>query len=123
MSEHQHAKALMEWVHRSMPLYPELACLYHIPNGGDRNLLVAKKLKAEGTMRGVADYHLPVAKGGFHSLYIELKTPNGKQSQEQKNFQQLVEHYGNKYFVAHGWDKAAECIIDYLNYLPCRLDR
>lgn len=114
-NEHQEAVALMQWRDTVVGMMPELRCLYHIPNGGDRHVLVGVKLKAEGAMAGVADYHLPVARGGFHSLYIELKAQGGKQSKSQMGFQALVERYGNKYVVCWGWESAVEEIRKYLS--------
>ena len=52
--------------------YPK-GLIYAIPNGGQRNVIVASKLKAEGVLSGVPDLHIPIAKKGFHGLYIELK--------------------------------------------------
>ena len=37
--------------------------------------MVATKLKAEGVKAGQPDLVLPVARRGFHSLYIETKVP------------------------------------------------
>jgi hypothetical protein len=49
-----------------------LKLLYAVPNGGDRNLRVPRKLKAEGVMAGVADLCLPAARRGYHGLYLEI---------------------------------------------------
>lgn len=62
------------------PLY-EL--IYAIPNGGYRGKSQGGKLKAEGVKAGMPDLHLPVARHGRHSLYLELKFGDGKLSKEQ----------------------------------------
>ncbi|MCV4697551.1 VRR-NUC domain-containing protein, partial [Escherichia coli] len=41
-------------------------------------------LKAQGLRPGVPDYHLPVARGGYLSLYLELKVDKNRTSPEQK---------------------------------------
>lgn len=63
--------AMMEWK------YPQLRRLYHIPNGGKRTKAEAGIFKAMGVKSGVPDVHLPVARGGYHGLYIEMKRTKG----------------------------------------------
>lgn len=115
-TEHQEAVALMKWVELARPAMPGLLAMYHIPNGGARNAVTGAMLKAEGVMPGVADYHLPVARGGYHSLYIELKAIGGRQSQSQKVFELIVKSEGNQYVLAHGAGEAIEAIMDYLSH-------
>lgn len=55
------------------PARPELDLLYAVPNGGDRNVRVAVKLKKEGVRRGVLDLVLPVPRGTYLGLYLETK--------------------------------------------------
>lgn len=64
---------LFRWITYQLDEYPELALLYHIPNGGKRDAKTATILKRQGVKAGVPDLHLPVARGGYHGLYIELK--------------------------------------------------
>lgn len=54
---------------------PELATLYAIPNGGHRHPAVGGKLKREGVKAGMPDLHLPVPRGAWASLYLEVKVP------------------------------------------------
>lgn len=63
------AKVDGELVHK----YPELRWLFAVPNGGDRNLFVAKKMKAEGVRRGVCDLWLPVRRAGYVGWVREMK--------------------------------------------------
>ena len=115
-NEHQEAVSLIQWRDYQTSRYPVLASMYHIPNGGDRHVAVAAKLKAEGTMPGVADYHLPAAYRGYFSLYIELKTMSktSRQSKTQKGFELMVTDLNNMYIVAKGWLAAKEAIIWYV---------
>ena len=55
--------------------------VFHIPNGGYRNAREAANLKRQGVKAGVPDLCIPVAKGGYHGLYIEMKTKKGKLSE------------------------------------------
>ena len=58
--------------------------------------------------------HLPVARGAYHSLYIEMKKMDGKLSIEQVDFKDKAEKYGNKVFVCRGWRAAATALYLYL---------
>lgn len=118
MSEHQHQSALFRWAEISN--IPELDLMYAIPNGGHRNKAVAAKLKKEGVKKGVPDIHLPVARGGFHGLYIELKKPKdtksgaGKATKEQLDWQIKLNAHGYLTVICIGWEKAKETIESYL---------
>jgi hypothetical protein len=59
---------------------------HSIPNGENRDLITAARLKATGLKSGVADTFLPEPRGVYHGLYVELKTPTGRLSDKQKEF-------------------------------------
>src|SRR5690348_18167176 len=67
--EHIEAKNLMHVVNMHSAAHDSLRLLYAVPNGGDRNKIVAAKMKREGVKPGVPDYCLPGARSGFHGLY------------------------------------------------------
>ena len=73
--ESGHQEAIIEWCAWNMQQYPELELLYHVPNGGKRDKATAAVLKRQGVKAGVPDLVLPVARCGYHGLYIELKAP------------------------------------------------
>ena len=77
-------ETLFNWAQYRYARYPELELLYHIPNGGKRDACTAVNLKRQGVKAGVPDLHLPVARGGYHGLYIELKVGSNKPTQLQK---------------------------------------
>lgn len=78
--------------------YPELKWLHHIPNGGSRNKAEAVKLKNMGVKSGVADLHLPYAKGVYIGLYIEMKYGTGRHQDSQIEF--LHDMAKNGHYVA-----------------------
>lgn len=95
--------------------YPKLrGLLYHVPNGGWRDKVVAAKLKASGVIPGVADLILDIARGGYHGLRIELKTAKGKQSPAQREWQRLEEAHGYKYIVCRSLDEFVSEVSNYL---------
>lgn len=111
---------LFKWAALSSGRYPELDLMYHIPNGGKRNITTAKKLKAEGTKAGVPDIHLPVARCGYHGLFIELKRrEGGTTSKSQEDWLQALKEQGHYTAVCKGCDEATEMIINYLEGNLC----
>ena len=70
--EHDEQVSLFQWAGIAVFKFPELNCMFAIPNGGLRNPVVARKLKAEGVKSGVSDIFLSVARGGYHNLYNQI---------------------------------------------------
>lgn len=113
--EHAHQVALFAWRDRVLRQYPELALLFAIPNGGARSPRTAARLKAEGTRAGVPDICLPVPRGDWHGLWIELKRPGRHAvSPVQREWLAALGAYGYRAEVAVGWDAARDVIVDYL---------
>lgn len=112
-SEHKEQCNLIHWFRLQYPRFSRN--LFAIPNGGHRNIVVAKKLKDEGVTRGVADLFLMLARGGWHGLFIEMKPiKGGQQSISQKEFERACNEAGYKYFLAKGSRAAQDCIREYL---------
>lgn len=89
--------------------------LYHVPNGGSRNKAEAGRFKAEGVKAGVPDLCLPVARGGFHGLYVELKRLRGsKTSEDQIMWMEELTKQGYCVALCKGWEAAANAILEYL---------
>lgn len=89
--------------------------LYAIPNGGGRTKAEGGRLKAEGVRPGVPDLHLPVARGGYHGLYIELKRrTKGRVSKDQREWMGRLEVQGYCCRVCRGSDEAVAAIEEYL---------
>lgn len=115
-SEHAEQCSLMDWAQMAYGKHPELRWLYATPNGGFRHPSTAAKLKAEGAKAGVCDLFLPVARGGYHGLYIEMKRQKGgRVSPEQADFIDFVTRHGYRAEVCAGWIVARDVIVDYLN--------
>lgn len=107
-------ETLFNWTQYQYARYPELELLYHIPNGGKRDARTAANLKRQGVKAGVPDLHLPVARGGYHGLYIELKVGSNKPTQLQKKWLSSLNEQGYLAVVCYGWQEAAEQLINYL---------
>ena len=115
MTEAQEQRFLFQWAGLAEQQYPELKLLHHIPNGGKRDVRTAANLKKEGVKAGVPDMCLPVARGQYHGLYIELKTKKGKVQKNQKEWLSALNKEGYATKVCYGWLEASEVIESYLS--------
>lgn len=113
-TEAQHQINLMRWTLINRNVYPELALLHHIPNGGSRDYIEAKRLKEQGLKAGVPDLCLPVPRGIYHGLYLELKTDKGKLSDSQEWWLERLRQQGYYAIVCHGWHSAVQVVESYL---------
>lgn len=116
MSEGAEQAAVFEWA----AYFDELRWMHAIPNGtflaGDRVQRAKQmaRLKAQGLKPGVSDIFLPLARRGFHGLYIEMKrAPHqgpAKPTRAQLDFARAVEAQGYAFFVCRGAEEAIEKI-------------
>lgn len=82
--------------------------VFAIPNGGRRDAVTGAKLKAEGVTAGVADMIILLPIG--NALFVEVKTAKGRQSPEQKAFQERVEKLGFNYVIWRSVEDAEKFI-------------
>lgn len=94
--------------------YPEAQLLFHVPNGGKRNAAEAAHLKKQGVKAGVPDLFLPVARGGFHGLFIEMKVGKNKPTGNQKKWMEELAKQGYAVRVCYGSKQGYESILEYL---------
>ena len=114
-TENAEQAALFQWAELASGAHPELRLLYAIPNGGLRDGRTAAILARTGVKSGVPDLCLPVARGGWHSLYLELKrAKGGRVSENQKTWLKRLNDAGNRAVVCRGWQQAQDMIMDYL---------
>jgi hypothetical protein len=84
--------------------------IFAVPNGGRRTGAEILKLKATGLRAGVSD--LMINHFG-RWVCVEVKTDIGKQSNEQKEFQQIVENLGTKYFLVRSLEDFKQKVTDF----------
>lgn len=122
-NEHEEQSLVIAWAESMSQFIPELAALYAIPN---QNILLSKLDKthrakvinysrSEGLKPGVPDLHLPVARGGYHSLYIEIKVGGGGPSTNQEEWAKRLSDLGNLVVYCWGSESAIQVIADYLS--------
>lgn len=89
--------------------------IFHIPNGGSRNRLEAINLKRQGVRSGVPDLCIPVARRGYHGLYIEMKYGKNKTTPQQDEWLNLLNREGYLAKVCNGYKEAVELITFYFS--------
>jgi len=122
ITEHSLQKLCVNWMkiqHRDL-------CVFAVPNGGKRKN--GGYMTAEGMLKGVSDLVVMLPKGRV--LFIELKRPDtkkynhktgnwnkvagGKQSPEQKEFQEKAEKLGHTYLLIDTFEDFKKEIEQYV---------
>lgn len=88
--------------------------VYHIPNERKCSPQAGAHLKAQGLRPGVPDLCIPVPRGKYSALYIEMKAEGGKISEAQEEWIYKLRKYGNAACVCFGADSAITLIDLYL---------
>lgn len=125
-TEHQEQAMLFTWAEAMSRAYPQLSLMFAIPNfsgTGARgsnvrniNQRYGAKLKREGRKRGVPDVMLPVARGGYHGLFVEMKRVRGSSTTpEQKAWHAALREQGYLVVSCKGAEAAQGAILTYLN--------
>ena len=105
-SEHSEQVGFINWFRVQ---YPRVL-IFAIPNGEKRSITVAKRLKAEGVVRGVPDLYVPA-----WNLWVEMKrVSGGRLSPDQKEMITYLENIGHKVIVGKGAGDASKKVLEYL---------
>ena len=115
MSEHDMQVGLFQWAAYAGNQYPELALMFAVPNGGFRHPSVAAKMKAEGVKPGVPDVCLPVPRGQFCGLWLELKKPGGYPTPAQTAWHKRLTEVGHRVEIVRSIADAIDVIVEYLS--------
>jgi hypothetical protein len=114
-NEHLEQCAFISWLAWK---YPDVhAVTAAVPNGGWRQLGVAKKLKAEGVSPGYPDVLIDYPTREYHGLRIEFKATGktwGSVSKDQRSWIEKLNNHGYKAEAAYGLESAKEILIKYL---------
>lgn len=68
-----------------------------------------------GVRAGFPDLILCVARQGYHGLFVELKTAKGRQSDNQKYYEYVLEEQGYRYEVVRSLENFRNLINEYLS--------
>lgn len=104
--------ALFQWL-RFHPKLKHIA--FHVPNERKTSKISGFILKKMGVLAGVSDVFIPVARKGFHGLFIELKAGNRKMTIPQQDFLNNMIGEGYLAVCCHGWEAAKVIIENYMD--------
>lgn len=115
-SEAKHQQAVIKWSQQPSirAKWPELAMLHHIKNETREGAAQVAVDKAMGVKRGVPDLCLPVPRGPYHGLYIEMKAETGRTSEAQDWWGEKLLEQGYMWEVCHGWKNTVRVLEWYL---------
>ena len=117
-TEDQEQSALFERIAVSVTQIPDLALLFHIPNGGHRSPRTAGMLKRQGVQPGVPDLILPVPRADCHGLWVEMKRTDARPSETkpaQTKWHEDLRRQGYRVEVCKGWEAAWLVLTQYLS--------
>lgn len=114
-TEYEEQVSVFDWAKRNEKRHPELRLLFGSLMGCHLPLRALNKYKKAGMKSGKPDIQLPIAKGQYCGLWIELKRrKGGKVSLIQDEMLRLLADYGNDVYVCKGADSAIKAIKGYL---------
>lgn len=114
VKEHTEQVQLFQWAAMQTGKYPELDMLFAIPNGTRTYYGAAVKAKREGVKAGVPDMLLPVPRGTFHGLWIEMKAGYNKPKDNQVEWINKLKEHGYCVWVCYSAQDAQDVIMAYL---------
>lgn len=95
MSEHLEQVSAVNWFEAA---YPGVL-IFAIPNGGERNPMVAEKMRREGVRRGIPDLMIPAWR-----MFVEMKSPKGRLSDYQIERIDYLISAGYQCLVCYGFE-------------------
>ena len=109
-TEQQEQEAVIQWARASIARLPGLELLFHVPNENAHHKV------RQGVAAGVPDLCLPIARGGWHGLWIELKRADHSNvpSPAQRAWLERLIAEGYRCAVCYGANEAIDSIERYL---------
>lgn len=100
----------IQWIRYA---YPKLLC-WATPNGGLRDVRIARKLKATGVLAGVPDLILAAPSRGYGAAFIELKVGYNKPTDIQMAIMERLKEAGYAVNVVYTFDDFRQFVMWYL---------
>lgn len=116
-TEEREQARLIKWSTQRNPraIAPELAGLFHVPNGGKRDAFTGAQMLALGVKRGVPDLLLPFPSQGFTGLALEMKSEDGALSPDQAKWRDLLTGWGWCWCLCRSAEEARAELARYLD--------
>lgn len=116
--EAKEQEAIFKWARANQTDIPELQLLNASLSGVRLTRGLSVKMKKQGMRKGYPDLFVPVARNGYHGLFIELKRlKGGVVSPEQKEWIARLREQGYLALVCKGHRAAILDIKAYLGIL------
>lgn len=116
MSEHAHQSALFTWTRLPAvrSAFPGIDLLEASLNGVHLSKAQAGKAYAAGMLRGALDLNLPVARGQYFGMRVEMKHGRNKPTPDQEWHAARLQEEGWYVVVCWDWEDARDEIVRYL---------
>ncbi len=111
---------LMRWPEYTVTLQDskkrltQSSVVYHTPNGGQRPKKTGRDLKKSGTKSGIADLIIPIPNKHYSQLWLELKTPKGRQLPNQRQWELICPKLKIKYIICRSAQSVIDEILTYM---------
>lgn len=102
MTEELLQRSVIQWM--QIALHPNVI-YFHPANGEWRSIITAKRLKGMGVLPGCSDV---VVLYLGRALCLEIKLPDGRQSESQRVFEAKCGYQGVPYIICRSLDDAIE---------------
>ena len=104
--------AAMDWLRAQ---HPNIALhTLHIGNERKASYYAGYIMKRMGVLKGASDLFMAWPSGGFHGLFIEVKSKIGRPSAEQKAFLQRMKDVGYRAEICYGAEEVISTMKDYI---------
>jgi len=104
--------------------YPVFAIPNQAEGGGTtRAMIQGARRKAEGRRAGVPDICVAIARGGWHGMYLETKTPTGALSAAQREWLTTLADNGYAVAVCRSTDELWQAFSRYRDGLWASADQ
>lgn len=116
-TEGSQQQALFCWIAQAKRTYPQLACVFAIPNGGFRNPREAASLVSQGVRAGVPDIFAAFPSRNCHGLFIEMKVGKNITSDSQDDWAIRLLQQGYYVITCYTYENARDVILWYLGVI------
>ncbi len=113
-SESNEQIAAMDWLRLQHPAIAEHTL--HIGNERKASYYAGYIMKRMGVLKGASDLFMAWPSGGFHGLFIEVKSMVGRPSPEQKAFIERMRAVGYKAEICYGAEEVINTMKEYISY-------
>jgi hypothetical protein len=110
--------AAMDWLRLQHPKIAEHTM--HIGNERKATYYAGYIMKRMGVLKGASDLFMAWPSGGYHGLFIEVKSKIGKPTPHQLHFLERMNSVGYMARVCYGAEEIIDTIQEYLGYQPGR---